>query len=306
MHILITGGLGFIGHNLADFLSNFYKVTIFDNFTNSNSNLIDNFKQKNLSIIKGDVLDYDLLCQSLSDVDCVIHLAAQIDVQKSIKDPDETFEINVHGTENLLNACLKNNICKIIAASSAAVFGNPLTLPLNENSSLNPISPYGKSKMLMEEKIYDFSLQNNINSICLRFFNIYGKNQSLAYAGVITNFLQKIVQNEPLTIFGEGNQTRDFIAVEDVLSAIHCSILNMDGKFGKIYNVGTGNSITINKLAKLMLDISGKNLPINHVEKKTGDVIRSETSIDLIKDELNFLPKIDIKKGLESLMKDLT
>ena len=304
MHILITGGLGFIGNNLVNFLSNSHKISLYDNY--SNSKQINDFSQKNIQIIKGDIQNYNLLKKSLINIDCVIHLAAQIDVQRSIINPDETYEINIKGTENLLDACLENNVSNFIAASSAAVYGDPTSIPLSENSQLNPLSPYGKSKMIMEQKISNFSLKHNINSISLRFFNIYGKNQNAAYAGVISKFLQNIKQNEPLLIFGSGDQTRDFIAIEDVVSAINCAISNIDKKFGKIYNVGTGNSISLNELAQIMLNISKKDLPINHIKMKSGDILQSQSNIDLIKNELSFIPKINIKNGLESLMKDLT
>jgi UDP-glucose 4-epimerase len=304
MNILITGGLGFIGRNLVNSLSHFHQISIYDNYSNSKPN--GDFLQKNVQIIKGDVQNYGLLKKSLVNIDCVIHLAAQIDVQRSIIDPDETYEINIKGTDNLLDACLENNVGNFITASSAAVYGNPTSIPLDENSQLNPLSPYGKSKMIMEQKIFNFSLKHNINSICLRFFNIYGNNQNASYAGVISKFLQNIKQNEPLTIFGSGDQTRDFIAIEDVISAINCAISNIDKKIGKIYNVGTGNSISLNELAEIMLNISKKDLPINHIKMKSGDVLLSQSNIDLIKNELNFIPRINIKDGLKLLIKDLT
>ena len=307
MKIFITGGAGFIGYWLSSkLIEDGHNVTIFDNLSNNSKKNFSTLEKNGLTFIKGDIKNFSLLKKSLIGIDCVVHLAAQIDVQRSIINPDETYEINVHGTENLLDACLENDIDKLVVASSAAVYGDPIEIPLNEKSQLNPLSPYGKSKMLMEQKIADFSLKNNIHSICLRFFNIYGKDQTIAYAGVISKFLQNIKQNEPLSIFGSGDQTRDFIAVEDVVSAIICVILNIDKKFWQIYNVGTGNSISINQLAKTMLDISKKNLPINHHKIKSRDILQSQTSVDLIKKELNFIPQINLKNGLESLMKDLT
>ena len=300
MNIFITGGAGFIGSHLFRYLSNQGdKITIFDNFSNSsNINLAD----PNIKIIKGDILDYQLLSKSLNDTEIVIHLAAQISVTDSIQDPDNTIKVNVDGTQNVLDACMKNNVKNFIAISTAAVFGNQDTV--DENSKTDPISPYGKSKLLMEEKIIDFSKKHNFNSVILRFFNLYGPGQSPQYAGVITKFLENIKKDKPLVIYGNGSQTRDFIHIDDAVECINLAIKNIEGKTGKIYNVGSGKSTSILEIANLLLKLSGKNLPIIFKPEIKGDILYSKTSIAQAKKELGFEPKISLQEGLSRFFQD--
>jgi UDP-glucose 4-epimerase len=301
MNIFITGGMGFIGSHLFKYLSKQgNKITIFDNFNNSsNTNLVDS----NIKIIEGDILDYSLLSKSLNNIETVIHLAAQISVTDSIKDPDNTMKVNVDGTQNVLDACLENHIKNFIVISTAAVFGNQDEI-LTENSKTDPISHYGKSKLLMEKRIMDFSKNHNLNSIILRFFNLYGPGQSPQYAGVITKFLDNIIENKPLVIYGNGSQTRDFIHIDDAIECINLAIKNINKKTGKIYNIGSGKSTSILELANILLELSGKNLPINFKPEIKGDILHSKTSIALVKKELGFEPKISLQEGLSRLFQD--
>jgi len=279
MRILITGGLGFVGSHLSEYLvKQGHKITIFDNLSNSQIMLSD----PNVKIIKGDILNYSLLSKSLKNMDIVIHLAAQISVTDSIRDPENTIKINVDGTKNVLDGCIKNNVKNFIGISTAAVFGDQEET-LSENSIPNPISPYGKSKLMMEEGIVDFSKKYNLNSIILRFFNLYGPRQSPQYAGVVTKFLQNIRDDKPLEIYGDGNQTRDFIHIDDTVECINLAIKHLEGKTGKIYNVGSGKSTSILELANLLLKLSGKDLPIHFKPAIKGDIIHSQTSINLAK-----------------------
>ena len=297
MNIFITGGAGFLGSHLTQFLiDQGHTVTIFDNFTNSNSKIFLN--DDKVKLIEGDIIDYSKLSKSMNDIDLVIHLAAQISVKDSLKNPENTIKINVDGTQNLLKSCIENKIKNFIAASSAAVFGDQSIMPLTEESPKNPISPYGKSKLLMEEKILEFSKQNNFNSIILRFFNLYGFGQSIQYAGVITKFLENIKNNSNLMIYGKGEQTRDFIHVDDAISSFDLAIKNINRKIGEIYNVGSGQSITILELAQSLLKISKKDLKIIHKPELDGDIIQSLTSIEHITTDMGFTPKISLEKGL--------
>jgi len=302
MKIFVTGGAGFIGRHLVDWLLNTSDVTIYDNFTNSSQSSISHLLKNGASLVKGDVTDYALLSKSLADFDSVIHLAAQIDVQQSIKFPEKTNEVNVTGSINLLRACVANKVKNIVNASSAAVYGNPKDLPLCENSQIAPISPYGASKLVVEHYMQAFSHSFALNCITLRIFNVYGKGQSDSHAGVITKFMEKITKNKPLVIFGDGSNTRDFVSVDDVVQSIQKAIEKIDGKKGDYYNIASGNYTTINDLANLMITISGKTLPIEHTEPSQGDIHHSQASIQLATKELGYSPKVQLKNGLKMLL----
>jgi len=298
----VTGGAGFIGRSLVNFLLSLgHQVTIFDNFQNSSKEKISFLLEKGANFVEGDITNYNDIQSSLNNFDFVIHLAAQIDVKKSVLDPHQTFEINVAGTINLLKVCILNNIKNFIAASSAAVYGESENLPITEKSKILPISPYGESKTEMEKQIQQHANQNNLNCICLRLFNIYGKGQTDTYAAVITKFKTNIEKNQPLTIFGDGSNTRDFIYIDDVIQAFQRAIEKIDGKRGKCYNIGSGKSTSIKELANLMLSITGKNLEIRYTDPREGDIIHSQTSIVLAKNDLEFSPKISLEDGLRRL-----
>ena len=303
MKFFITGGAGFIGTTLIDsLLENDHEVIIFDNFSNSLEENISHFLNKGVSLVKGDVTNYENLQKALNNCDLVVHLAAQISVEESIKKPELTHSINVGGTENLLRACVANKVNNVIVASSAAVYGQPKELPLTESSPLLPLSPYGKSKVEMEKTLWDFSKEYGLNGISLRFFNVYGKDQTDEYAGVITKFMKKISENKPLIIFGDGTNTRDFISIDDVIDSIHNAIEKIEGKKGNCYNIATGKSVSIKELGEIMISISGKNLEINYEPPKEGDIVYSQTTIDLAKKELGFEPKIKLSDGLKKLL----
>jgi len=307
MKIFVTGGGGFIGSSLVSYLYNKgHEITIFDNFSNCSRKNTQLILKKRISLIEGDILNIKDLENNLFDYDIVIHLAAQIDVKESIKNPDFTIKQNVEGTINVLNICDKNKIPNFITASSAAVYGHSSQLPLTEKSPTNPISPYGQSKLIMEQNLKKFSQSHDLNSIVLRFFNVYGPNQTDAYAGVITKFLSSIFKNEALTIFGDGSATRDFIYLDDVLNSIDCAISNIDSKKGDVYNIGTGNSISIKQLAKTLMSISNKDLPINYTKFRAGDILHSQTSIELAEKELGFSQKVSLETGLKKLIKYLS
>ncbi len=303
MKICVTGGAGFIGSALVKlFLEKNYAVMIFDNFSNSSEENISNFLNKGATLVKGDVTNYDDLEKALTGLDLVVHLAAQISVEESIKKPELTHSINVGGTENLLKACVANKVNNVIVASSAAVYGQPKELPLTESSPIFPVSPYGQSKVEMEKLLEEFSKNYGLNGISLRFFNIYGKGQTDEYAGVITKFMKNISENKPLIIFGDGSNTRDFISIVDVVDSILSAIEKIEGKKGNYYNVAMGNFISIKDLAELMLSISDKNLEIKYEPPKKGDILHSQTSINLLQKELGFYPKIKLRDGLKKLL----
>ena len=302
MRIFITGGAGFIGIHLCKKLLELnHDVTVYDNFSNSLRENFDSEINQKVTVVSGDILDISKLVTSMQNHDVVIHLAAQISVPESVKNPKFTFDVNVNGTKNVLEACEKNNISKIIASSTAAVYQNVSEKTiLDESSVTKPSSPYGSSKLEMENMINDFTQTHNVNAIILRLFNVYGIGQSPEYAGVITKFLSDIKSNNSLTIFGDGSQTRDFVHVNDVVSAI---ILSIDSSNFGLYNVATGKSVTILDLAHLLIEQSKKKLDVVFEEQQKGDIKFSHASISKINQNLAFFPEYVIADGLKTLVK---
>jgi UDP-glucose 4-epimerase len=303
MQVFVTGGAGFIGQHLVKhLLEKSNKVIIYDNLKNSQKKSISHLQNLGAKFIKGDLSNLALLKKSIKNSDVVIHLAAQIDVRDSIKNPQYTHNVNVTGTLNLLLAGIEKNIKNFIVASSAAVYGDQSDLPLSENSITMPISPYGATKLSMENYLQAFSRCYDMNCISLRLFNVYGKGQSSSYAGVITKFLQNIKQNKPLIIFGDGSNTRDFVSIDDVVQAFDKSITKINGKKGKFYNIASGKYISIKELAQMMIAISGKKIPIIYKKANSGDIQHSQTSVWLAKKELGYVPSMELKEGLQRLI----
>jgi len=305
MNVFVTGGNGFIGTHLVKKLNHEgHQITIFDNFSNSlKTNYLEK-ENKNIQIIEGDIRNFEDISKCISGHDIVIHLAAKINVIESIKNPKETFEVNVTGTENILRACKKHNIKKIIALSSAAVYGDndDPNFKFYEENHTNAVSPYGSSKLKMEESIFENCKNKEIRSIILRLFNVYGKGQSDEYSGVISKFVNNIKNNQPLIIFGDGNQTRDFIHIDDVIELIHSIInLNFDKEF-EVYNIGNGKSWKIIDIANLMIKISTTKNKILFKEKRYGEINHSIASIEKAKNKLNFSPQIILEKGIKKIL----
>ncbi len=304
MKIFVTGGAGFIGKYLIELLiKNNHKITIFDNFSNSSKDSISDLLQNNVKVIEGDITNFEEIDFALKDHDILIHLAAKISVNESIKNPVETFHTNVDGTKNVVTACLKNNIKKIVIASSAAVYGesNSSEIKLNEESEKNPISPYGESKMIMEQYVEEKLSTNEMDYVILRFFNIFGIGQSDEYAGVITKFEEKISQGKDLEIFGDGKQTRDFVAIEDVVEVIS-HVLGIKLKNG-IYNIARGYSMTIKNLAELMISKSNKKIGITCLKSKKGEIKYSQADITLAKKNIGYKPTTLIENKISDFFK---
>jgi len=300
MRVLVTGGAGFIGKYLVrSLLENGDSVTIFDNFSNSTKNSLSSLVDMGVKIIEGDITKPLDIFNAIKDQEIVIHLAAKISVSESIRNPSETFQVNVDGTKNILIACEKNHIKKLIVSSSAAVYGEGSpNVKLTEESETNSISPYGESKVRMEQAIKKRVSGHDIDCVILRFFNIYGIGQSSEYAGVITKFLKRIKQDKPLEIFGDGLQTRDFVAIDDVINSIHNAISY--GKSGT-YNIASGKTITIKELAEQMILLSGKKLEIQLTAAKKGDIKYSQADISQAKKELQYSPKFELDNIKELL-----
>ena len=299
---MITGGAGFIGrHLVAKLLHDEHNITIFDNFSSSSKNDISHLLENGVSLVTGDILDYDLLLKSMANHDFVIHLAAQTSVSQSIADPKTTIDIIVDGTVNVLKSCVKTNVKGLVSTSSAAVYGNSLDAIISENSQLSPLSSYGASKLVAEYNLQTFSKLFGLNCISLRLFNVYGNGQS-SEAGVIRKFLKNISKELPLEIFGDGTQTRDFVHISDVTQAFYRAIKNIEAKNGDVYNIGSGVATSINELASLLISSKGKDLPIIHKTAIQGEIKDSKADISLAENDIGYSPEVSLRDGLASLV----
>jgi UDP-glucose 4-epimerase len=293
---LVTGGAGFIGSHIAEELSRKgFNLRILDNFSTGKKENLQDIKAE---LTKGDIKDFSIVKKAMKDIDYVFHEGAFVYVTKSIENPLLTNEINVNGTLNVLVAARDSGCKKIVFASSSSVYGNTGKLPIKENFSLNPASPYAVTKMVGEQYSRVFYENYGLESVCLRYFNVYGPRQdpNSEYSAVIPKFIHLIKQNKPPVIFGDGEQTRDFIFVKDVVQA---NMLSMKYKGFGIFNVGSGTSITINELAeKIGYVLNNKIKPV-HAESRKGDARNSLSDITNAKKLLGLKPAYSIDSGLK-------
>jgi UDP-glucose 4-epimerase len=264
--ILVTGGAGFIGsHLVSELLKRKYSVVVLDNLcSGKTANLKEISGKMGFEFIEGDIRDKPKLEAAFNGIDAVIHLAALIDITSSVTDPVSTNDVNVTGTLNVLREATRCKVRRLVFASSTAVYGDAKKLPINENLTINPISPYAASKLAGEAYCKAFKGSYNLSTVVLRFFNVYGpRSEKSPYCGVITKFLQQANKGETLKIFGDGKQTRDFIHVEDIVEAL---ILAMETHAvdGETFNICTGTPTSINDLAKAVQIATQKDLPITH------------------------------------------
>lgn len=298
MKILITGGLGKIGSRVCESLSQTYDIVILDNFSN-NSKIVNC-----ADIIKGDIRDHKIVDKIVSEVDIVVHMAAQISVDKSIDDPIYDEDNNINGTLNVLEASRKSDIKRFIYISSAAVYGKPINLPIDEKHPTNPMSPYGLSKLTGERYSMLYHDLYKLPVTCLRLFNIFGfQNSNDSYSGVITKFIDRVKYNKNPIIFGDGNQIRDFIYVNDVINIISETIENTDA-IGEVINIGTGNPTKIVNLSETIIKIFDKKLISEFVSPKIGDIRESYADITKMKNILGYIPKYSLEQGLSCLIKN--
>lgn len=300
MRVLITGGAGFIGHNTAIYLKKHdYEVIAFDNFRRATDYAIKRLDTHGVPIVKGNILDAKALKETLKGVDVVVHAAAYISVEESIKKPALYFRNNVAGTANVAHACLHEDVKLLVYISSAAVYGNPVTLPISEDHPTTPISPYGLTK-LVGEQITKFYGGQGLKYIILRLFNVYGPGQSGAYAGVINRFIMRLSEGKPPIIYGDGTQTRDFIHVYDVAKAIKLSIEG--GVKNEVFNIATGKPTAIRDLAENIIRLAGLDLKPLFKRPRMGDIKHSYADISKAEKLLGFKPKISLIEGLGDLL----
>ncbi len=304
MKALVTGGAGFIGSNLVKLLvSDGHEVTVIDNLCSGYIENIDEYIQAGqVSFAKGDICDAQFVDEMCQGKDVVFHFAASVGRQRSLDNPILDSSTNLLGTINILEGMKNNGVKKIVYSSSAAMFGELLTPTIDENHPQNADSPYGVSKLAAEKMILAYSGIYDITGICLRYFNIYGVNQRFdLYGNVIPIFAKRIYNGDPITIFGDGEQTRDFVYVSDVARANYIAAIS-DCKTN-VYNLGSGSSITINKLASMMAEISGIDVEIKYAPERPADVRHCKANADKVYNELGFSPEVSLQDGLAEYMK---
>ena len=304
--VLVTGGAGFIGSHLVPrLLKSGHAVTVLDNLsTGKMQNLTEVLDHPKFRFQRGDIRDKTFPRGVFDGVDSIIHLAALIDISASVSDPVQNHEVNVNGTFNMLHAAVQHKVKKFVFASSTAVYGDVKTLPIQENTALHPISPYAASKATGEAYCSAFANCYGLETAALRFFNIYGpRSENSPYSGVITKFLQKIVKGETLTIDGDGEQTRDFVYVSDVVAALVLS-LEHDGLRDEVFNVCTGAPTSVNQLAAVLKTVTGKNPKVTHGPARLGDIRSSYGDPSKASEILGFKANVDLAKGLLLLFEE--
>jgi UDP-glucose 4-epimerase len=303
--ILVTGGAGFIGSHLVDrLIKEEFEVAVLDSFFSGTiENLEGHLKSGQLTLIRGDIRKSADVRKAISGVSTVFHFAAIVNVQLSIKNPKLTREVNVNGTSNVLEASLAENVEKFINISTCAVYGESHYLPLNEEHPTMPLSPYGVSKLDAENYSRLYHQIHGLRTCCLRLFNVYGPRQHAGpYSGVITQFIRKLEKSQSPVIYGDGEQTRDFIHVDDVADACMLAMKNATCE-GETYNIGTGRPMTITELAHILIGFYGKTAlrPIYKAPKK-GDIKNSYADISKARKMLNFEPKIKLENGIKTIL----
>jgi UDP-glucose 4-epimerase len=304
LRVLVTGGAGFIGSHFVDRLvAEGYGVSILDDLSAGKlENIVGHLNAGKVDFVKGDIRDRSVVSKCLRGVDAVVHFAALTSVTFSVEHPDLTFDVNTFGTLNLLSACSDQGIGKFVFVSSCAVYGDTRFLPVDECCKANPISPYAKSKYLAEAHCLRFNQDKILGSVVLRFFNVYGSRQGLNdYSGVMTLFIDHIKRKQPLVIYGDGSQTRDFVHVHDIVEAILASVRSADAQ-GQIFNIGSGKPTSINELAKTILELAGSDLPIQYEKPRVGDIKDSYGDISKAKKNLGYIPRVGLREGLKGLI----
>lgn len=296
MKALITGGAGFIGSNIAALLlQEGHAVVVVDNLQSGHRTNLDPYPQ--VRFIEGDIRDPQVLDDAVAGCEVVFHLAASVGNKRSIDYPIDDAEINVIGTLRVLEAARKHGVRKLVFSSSAGIFGELKTLPIREDHPVEPDSPYGASKLGAEKACLAYAKLYPIECVCLRYFNVYGRNQRYdAYGNVIPIFAHRILHDEQVTIFGDGEQTRDFVNVRDVARANYQAAMarGVSGAF----NVASGTRITINALAHLMFEALGRKPDIVYGPPRAGDVRHSLADLSAARAAFGFEPQVTLEDGL--------
>src|SRR5438132_570608 len=298
MRVLITGGAGFIGRHISEYFQDRGEVRVLDNMRSGQKSNLSGLK---CQLIVGSILDRDFVREAVKGVDFVFHLAAMVSVQESVQKPNECAEINAGGMAIVLQEAARARAKKLIFSSSAAIYGNNPTIPKIESMPAEPKSPYATGKYEGERRCRSFTDEGRLATVSLRYFNVFGPYQDprSRYAAVVPAFIEKATRNEPITIFGDGRQTRDFIYVKDVVAAN--AFFALKSQATGIFNIACGREITITDLAVTIRNLTKSSSTIEHEAERPGDVKHSVANVDKIQ-TAGFTPVCDFAGGLRAII----
>ncbi len=299
MRYLVTGGAGFIGSNIVDELvRRGQEVAVLDDLSAGKEANLDNVRSK-IAFHLGSVTDLAAVEEACRGADYVIHLAARTSVPRSVTDPRETNRVNIDGTLNVLVASRDAKVRRIVYAASSSAYGETPTLPKVETMQPEPISPYGVTKYAGELYAQVFGRVYGLENASLRYFNVFGPRQdpTSQYSGVLSRFMLAVIERAPLTIYGDGEQSRDFTYVANIVDET-LRACEASGASGKVFNGGTGVRIKLNDVVKLMEQIIGRRIPVNYEPPRAGDIRDSQAEISLARRVLGYSPLVTFEEGL--------
>ena len=300
---LVTGGAGFIGSNLCEaILSMGHRVRVLDNLATGYEKNIAVFRDNpKFEFVEGDIRDFAICDRVCRGVDYVLHHAAAVSVPESIEKPVEYTMTNIMGTVNMMEAAAKNGVKKFVYASSSAVYGDDKTMPKREEMLGNRLSTYAVTKFAAEEYAQQYTMHYGLDCYGMRYFNVYGRRQDPngAYAAVIPKFIECLLRDEPPTINGDGEQSRDFVYVEDVVQANLLACVAPHEAAGEAYNVASGKRLSLNEMYAVLSELLGKDLKPVFAPERKGDIRHSGADISKIKKKLGYAPEYDFEKGIK-------
>jgi nucleoside-diphosphate-sugar epimerase len=307
--VLVTGGAGFVGSHIVDrLLSEGFDVTVLDNLSMGHlENIAHHKDKKEFQFVNGSITDFDLVRNTMKDIDAVFHEAAFVSVPLSLENPMLVNDVNVTGTLNLLKASVDLNVKRFILASSAAVYGETATPRKGEEIPPEPAQPYGVSKLAAESYTRSFYRSYGLETVALRYFNVFGPRQRFdiqsPYGGVITIFVNRLIRNMAPIIYGDGEQTRDFVYIQDVVEA-NMLALNNKNAVGEFFNIGSGTETSVNKVAEVLKNSLNKGDIMNvYAEPRKGELRRGFADIRKAKRMLNYSPRFSFEQGIADLVK---
>ncbi|WP_042665779.1 NAD-dependent epimerase/dehydratase family protein [Haloferax sp. ATB1] len=294
--VLVTGGAGFIGSHIVDVLAEDNEVRVVDDLSSGSASRLPD----SVELVQADIRDSRAIAEATFDVDLIFHQAAKVSVSKSVDDPFRCHSVNTTATLRLLESARRED-ARVVLASSAAIYGRPRTVPVREDEPKEPKSPYGLQKLSIDRYARLYHELYGLETVALRYFNVYGPRQSNGdYSGVIGTFLEQARAGEPITVDGDGKQTRDFVYVDDVVRAN--LLAAKTDEFGVAYNIGTGSETAIHELAEIIKNATASNSPIVHGDPRRGDIQRSCADISRAESRIGYAPQVALDDGVKRLL----